>query len=277
MEKLNRLGWVAGFSFTAYGVRFGIRVNNAAVLDRLFEHLPFGWKPSASPVVERLYSLIVGGSSAGSHSRRFHLLYGNLERLARTFELAEVFDRLAADLRLYVAEAARRRIFVHAGAAGWQGRAILIPGRSFSGKTTLVAELVKAGASYYSDEYAVLDQRGRLHPFHKPLALREGNTSKQRGLNVESLGGQTGVKPLPVGLVVVSWYRPGAKWRPRRLSAGQGMLQLLANTVSARRQVERTLLTLQQVTTHAPVLKGARGEAREIVDSIFELLEKEKS
>ena len=39
-----------------------------------------------------------------------------------------------------------------------RGRAIVIPGRTFSGKSTLVAELVRAGATYYSDEYAVEDE-----------------------------------------------------------------------------------------------------------------------
>jgi hypothetical protein len=31
-----------------------------------------------------------------------------------------------------------------------------------------VAELVRAGATYYSDEFAVLDSRGRVHPFPRP-------------------------------------------------------------------------------------------------------------
>jgi hypothetical protein len=34
---------------------------------------------------------------------------------------------------------------------------------SYSGKTTLVSELIRAGATYYSDEYAVIDERGRVH------------------------------------------------------------------------------------------------------------------
>jgi hypothetical protein len=40
----------------------------------------------------------------------------------------------------------------------WLGPlAILIAGRSFSGNTTLAAELVRAGATYYSDEFKVVD------------------------------------------------------------------------------------------------------------------------
>jgi hypothetical protein len=155
---------------------------------------------------------------------------------------------------------------------GWRGKAVIIPGRSFSGKTTLTRELIRAGARFYSDEYAVLDARGRVHPFHRPLQIREQGTDRQTKHTVESLGGERGIKPLPVGLVILSEYKKGARWRPQKLSAGQGALAVMAHSVSARRQPEAVLESLQQVVTHAPVLKGTRGEASEIVDSILKLL-----
>jgi hypothetical protein len=42
---------------------------------------------------------------------------------------------------------------------------MVLPGKSFAGKTTLVAALVRAGAEYWSDEYAVLDANGDVHPY----------------------------------------------------------------------------------------------------------------
>ena len=81
----------------------------------------------------------------------------------------------------YVAEEARRGVFVHAGVVGWKGRALVLPGKSGAGKTTLVAELIRAGATYYSDEYAVLDERGRVHPYARPLAVRvDGRRQRRR-------------------------------------------------------------------------------------------------
>ena len=138
MEKLDRLGWAAGLSCVAYGVHIGIRVNNPEALEWIPALLPPGWRPAALPVVDRLYSVWVGGAATRSNVRRFNLLYADSVRLARTTALDELCEGLASDLQLYVAEAARRRLFVHAGAVGWRGRAIVIPGRSFSGKTTLV-------------------------------------------------------------------------------------------------------------------------------------------
>lgn len=269
MAKIDRLGWAAGLGFVAYGRHIGIRVNDAAVLTQLPDHLPPGWKPAPSPVVERLYSLLVGGAGPRPHLRRFHLLYAGAARLARTMDLDEVFERLEADLQLYIAEAARGRLFVHAGVVGWRQRAIVMPGRTFAGKTTLVAALVQAGATYYSDEYAVFDARGRVHPYPRPLSIRDAGGERARPCPVEALGGRAGVKPLPVGLVVVSEYQPGARWRPRLLSPGQGVLALLANTIAARRQPEVALATLRQAVSHAQILRGARGEATAMADAIL--------
>jgi hypothetical protein len=184
-----------------------------------------------------------------------------------------VLDIFETDLRLYVAESARRRVFVHAGVVGWRGRAILIPGRSFSGKTTLVAELVRAGAIYYSDEYAVLDSKGYVHPFSQPLSLREPGSARQTRCTVEALGGRRGVKPLPVGVIIVSQYKAGARWRPRHLSGGLGAMALLNNTVSVRRQPEVAMNTLQKAVSDATILRGVRGEASEIVASVLDRID----
>src|SRR5689334_7192989 len=152
MEKIDRLGWAAGLCFTAYGVRVGIRANDAHVASHFPDYLPPGWKPARSNLVERLYSLRVGGNRRGI--RAFHLLYAGAARVARTHDLDEALLRLESALHLYVAEKARRRLFLYAGVVSWNDRAIVLPGRTMSGKTTLVAALVRAGARYYSAEYA---------------------------------------------------------------------------------------------------------------------------
>jgi len=256
-------------TFNAHGVRVGVRVSERSALERVLERLPPGWKPARSPIVSRLYSLVVGGDGPRPGLRRFNLLYGDAARLARSREVGEVLEAFETNLQLYVAEMAPRRLFVHAGVVGWRGQAVLIPGRSFTGKTTLVAALVKAGATYYSDEYAVLDARGRVHPYARPLGIREhGALQRATKYPVSTLGGRAGSKPLPVGLVIVSEYKAGARWRPRRLSPGKGALALLAHTVSARRQPGAALHTLQQLISRAPVLKSVRGEVEQVVEFV---------
>src|SRR4029079_7212295 len=124
------------------------------------------------------------------------------------------------------------RIFVHAGVVGWNGRAIVMPGRSYSGKSTLVAELVRQGATYYSDEFAVLDSRGRVHPWARQLAIRE-NCAAGKGNRspVEAFGGKAGKRPLPIALVIAFLYQRGAGCRLAQLSPGGGVMALLEHTV----------------------------------------------
>jgi hypothetical protein len=175
-------------------------------------------------------------------------------------------------LQLVVAEQARGRVFVHAGVVGWRGRAIVIPGRSLSGKSTLVQALVRAGLTYYSDEYAVFDTRGRVHPYARPLSIREGPDQQPTRYPVEALGGDPGRRPLPVGLVVVTEYHPEARWRPRWLSSAQSMLALFANTVPARNRADVVLPTLQRALAGATTIKGKRAEADEVVPPLLDCL-----
>jgi len=273
MNKVDRLGWAAAFALKSYGVRIGIRSNDPSALHRIREYLPAGWQNSTAPFVDRLYSIRVAGVGPLANGRRFSLLYGDDERIARSTNLDDVFERLESDLRLFVGEFARHRVFVHAGVVGWKGKAIVIPGRSYSGKSTLVAALVRAGATYYSDEYAVFDSRGLVHPFSKPLEIREEGEFIQSRITVGELGGKSGTKPLPVGLVLMTRYKSGAKWRPRKLTPGKGVLELLFNTVSARRSPEKALSTLQHVTKKAEVLKGIRGDTTAIVDALLKRME----
>lgn len=247
-------------------------MSDPSALDNVRALLPPGWRHSPRVEVDVLYSLHTGGAGNGRGTRHFNLLYRNSALLARSLRPEDVYDFLESDLRLYVAERATSRVFVHAGVVGWKGRAILIPGRSFTGKTTLVAELVRASAEYYSDEYAVLDERGLVHPYARPLAVREGDGPRQTHRTVEEFGGRAGKEPLPVGLVVVTRYERDCDWRPRRLTPGEGVLEMLSNTVSARRNPERALNVLSKVADRAVMLNGTRGEATRAAASILKTL-----
>ena len=248
---------------SAYGVHFGVRVGNPAIAEDLPNHLPPGSTYDKSADIRRMYSLSIDADRSGSQQ---YAVYLDGALLARYATLQGALLAFEADVQLYVAEMAPDRVFVHAGVVGCKGRAILLPGRSLSGKSTLVAELIRAGADYYSDEYAVLDSAGGVHPYARPLSVRRPGVTKQPFNPVD---GQA-KKPLPVGLVVVSAFRPGGEWRPQRLSPGRGVLALLANTVSARRIPDIVLSRLHQVVADAPVVASERGEASHAVDSILE-------
>ncbi|MEK6303096.1 MAG: hypothetical protein AABO41_20480 [Acidobacteriota bacterium] len=214
----------------------------------------------------------VGTTGLRKRGRLGHQLFEDQQIVANSTDLDLILEAFDKQLKIYVAEMAQRRVFVHAGAVEWQGKGIVIPGRSFSGKTSLVAELVRAGATYYSDEYAVLDKHGRVHPYPTPLAVRQPDSNKQSNISAQELGGSVGVTPLPVSLIVVSRYAPGKEWHPRLMSPGQAMLELLNNTIPARRKPEAVITALQKAVGDAVSLKGVRGEARQTAELIFDHL-----
>jgi hypothetical protein len=184
-----------------------------------------------------------------------------------------LLESLGSAVRIAVAEYAVGRVFIHAGVVGWKGKAIIMPARSFKGKSALTAELVRLGARYYSDEYAVLDEKGRVHPFPKDLSLRGiKNEHEQVDHEVEALGGKTGKRAIPVGLVVVTEYEERAKWNPKVLKAGRGMMTLIDNTVSIRRDPKFALPILSNVASNALIVKSKRGEARDTARAILQLL-----
>lgn len=260
-------GWVAGRSIIAYGVRIGIRTNKPEFLDRILGHAPPLWKPTPVAAVERLFSFRIGRSA--------HSLLDNQRPALESRSLKEILGAFEVRLKMHVAEMARRRVFVHAGVVGWRGKAIVVPGLSMSGKTSLVVELVQAGATYYSDEYAVLDGEGRVHPYPQPLAIRKEPAAGQKRCPVEEIGGTAGSRPLAIGMVVATRYKADACWRPAKLSAGMAVLEMLANTIPARRKPEVVIPTLQRSVMGATALKGARGDAEETARLILRRFDSE--
>jgi hypothetical protein len=268
--RLKRWHWVAGVVFNSYGLRVGIRTNDAESLALLPSRLPPDRKSSPAIGVDRLYSLIAAKSPARGTGRYF--ADSNQQRLTRLQNPGAVFGAIERDLQEYLAENARDRLFVHAGVVALDEWAIIMPGRSYQGKSTLVREFIRAGATYYSDEYAVFDRQGHVHPFARMLSLREGPGGSQVRLSVDSAGGKTGKYPLPVGMVLVCAFKAGARWRPRRLSPGQAAMALVANTVVARQRPADMLDIIHKVLANARVWQGTRGEAAETVELVLKHL-----
>lgn len=247
-------------------------MDDPALVDDVRARLPHGWQRTKTRVNEPQFTLVTHGGAAVRRVDTWYAVYTSEGISLQTTDLGEALDDLESRLQIYVAETAHDRVFLHAGAVGWRGRAIIMPGRSYAGKSTLVQEFIRAGAVYYSDEYAVLDASGNVHPFTRPLKMRVDN-GRQTKHAVETLGGELGTEPISVGLVLCSSYRARARWRPERLSTGRGLLALLENAVPARRKPEAVMETLEAIISSAPVFRVERGEARTAVSRIVDLLE----
>jgi len=190
---------------------------------------------------------------------------------------AETSPQAAGDFieswaQLTVATLAKELVFVHAGVVGWRGRALVIPGRSMTGKSTLVLALVEAGAEYYSDEYAIFDSEGGVHPYWRLPKLKDasGHESASRILGGVLSGAPP--DPIPLGWVLISRYEAGSSWQPRRLSCGETLLGLLDNTVPLRIRPEQSVKAVAKALANAQGFEGPRGEAANWAQEVLRLL-----
>lgn len=180
---------------------------------------------------------------------------------------------LDAQIRAQIALLAPDHVFVHAGVVAVGDRAVVLPGRTFAGKTTLTRALVQEGATYYSDEFAVLDGAGLVHPYPKPLSIRHADgTGRTTETLAHSLGATTGDTAVPIALIAVTTYRPGATLQPEPLNAGAALLALLGNTIPARTRPKQSLAALKAAVQGATAWKSDRGEAQVTAREIFRQL-----
>jgi len=167
---------------------------------------------------------------------------------------------LQKEIHICVTEHSRERVFIHAGVVAWKNRAIILPGSSHAGKSTLVWSLVQAGAVYYSDEYAVFDENGFIYPFPLPISLRMQNGERRM-----IMPDRAGAAPLAPDLIAFVRYRPGAIWRPHALTPAQTVLQLLRHSIAIRRNPAFVFPVLTKVSLKARSFVGMRGNTAETV------------
>jgi hypothetical protein len=254
---------------TAFGVQFQLTADSGLLLATMRESAPFGTQFSVSPSTDaRQFTLLASQGGVG------HCLAVDGEVIAEGAELRPVRDKFAHDLMVHVANCAPDRVFVHAGVVAWQDHALVLPGASFAGKTTLVAELVRAGATYYSDEYAVLDEDGWVHPYPRELQMRQPGRAEQRATAVAELNGSGGTAPVPVSHVVFAEYMELGHWDPAPMSAGMAALEMLRHTIPVQRTPARVMATLAKMMETATALRSVRGEANEVAHSLIAMMDK---
>jgi hypothetical protein len=218
--------------------------------------LPFGWDPispteakhkfilEAQPQNDRLFSIRRESSGKASAPQPFDAALKTLQK----------------EIHLCVAEHASHHVFIHAGVVVWNNRAIVLPGFSHAGKSTLVWSFVKAGAIYYSDEYAVFDEEGCISPFALPISLRMSNGERHL-ITPDSIGASRR-KP---DFIVFTRYRTGAIWRPRQLQPGSAVLGLIRHSIAIRRNPALVLRILKNVSLQSQAFQGPRGEPSQLL------------
>ena len=254
--------------FVAFGVRLVLRTHGDGITlfgaDQHPLELPPGWREDeeADAAPPLAYDLL---AVAPLRSCRQYELRNGAEIVAAGNHLPQLLGAFTAHAEFLIAQQAPEHLFVHAGAVVWQGMGVVMPGHSLSGKTSLVRAFLEAGATYYSDEYAVLDRQGHVHPYPRPLAIRGGPGGATTRVPARTLGARVGRIAVPVGLILVTTHRPGVTWRPRCIARSRAAIALMAHAVAARGDPRHSMPILAATVRSAVAFAGPRGEATALV------------
>ena len=254
-----------GFTLSVLGVRLAVVGELAVVVDAL-DRFVLPWVPRA-PIDGEPADRLVEVRRAGDGDGLEIVVDGEVTgRASGPLAAVPVVQRALDDALVQ-----RQKDFavVHSGVVAHGGGAVLLPGPTGSGKSTLVAELVRRGALYLSDEYALVDGAGDVHPYPRPLLLR-GQTGDRAVLATE-LGGAVARQPMPAALVVAVAHAADAPSHVEPMNQGEGLVLLLRNTPQALADRPWILAPLARAVGRAACYVGHRGEAGEAADAILRL------
>ncbi len=263
------------FAFRAFGLNIGIELCDPVHPDDLAGSLPPGHEPVAAGQLDRTFRLRWLDAEASPALREgFHWFdEDEFRRFASTQEQAVEYAESV--IEHYVAEFSPDFTFIHAGVVTWRGRAIVLPGTSRAGKSTLVRALVNAGAAYFTDEYAVLDADGIVYPYLRHLSQREGpfGPAGRVDLAAHAPSVEEARKGAPVALIVLTRFEDGGAWQAERLGPGAAMMSISQHVIAIRRRPEAAFPVMRRIVEGAVVFEGIRGDATDAAAHILAALD----
>lgn len=177
------------------------------------------------------------------------------------------WDRVESDLALFSCERLAGLVAVHAAVIVRGGKALVVPGASGVGKSTLCVAAAAAGAEILTDEYALIDPTsGLVTGWRRRVRIRRAGGGVDRlDLAVES-------EPVQVGLLAFLAHAtsPEPSWAP--ITGAEAVLGLLANTVCAQSRPDEALDAALVVARTARAVAGSRGEAADAIVELLDLL-----
>jgi hypothetical protein len=244
--------------------------------ERLRESLALCYGLSTSSAAR---AALLGRIERGPHGYRVEV-----ERRAPRYESDPVSAVRALNHDLLQALMARCRAhyFVHAAVLAWRGRALVLPGLSRAGKSTLALALVLEGADYLSDELLAYTAAGRAEPVPRALKIRDECVAAFPELAASFVGGGEGrflpfsalradvlSAPAPIGAVCAPRWSPAGDDRPVAISRGEALLALTASSLNFGAHRERSLEWLAELVAPAATFALAWRDPRAAARSLL--------
>ncbi|MEO7572228.1 MAG: hypothetical protein ABIX10_07310, partial [Acidimicrobiales bacterium] len=156
---------------------------------------------------------------------------------------------------------------VHSAGIVVDGRVLMLPGPSGVGKSSLCVAAVDAGLPVITDEYVlVYAAAGVVVGWRRPVRVRRPDGGVDRLDLVQPSD------PLPVGLVAVTTYVPGATIAVEPVRSSEAVMRLLANTVCAQSRPDAAMDAALSVARSSRAVVGTRGEAATAIRHLASLM-----
>jgi hypothetical protein len=184
-----------------------------------------------------------------------------------SFDPVHGADRLESDLALFAAERLDGLVAVHAAMIVHHGRAIVVPGRSHAGKTTLALAALDAGMVVTSDEYALVDPTtGLVHGWPRPLRIRlPGGGIERRPLPDHPN------EPVPVAVIAAVRYEPGGA-PVGEISRADAVMALLDNCVCGALRPSDSFEAALAITAGSTHVGGTHDDAAAVLAQLTALV-----
>jgi GT2 family glycosyltransferase len=241
---------------SSYGVRFSVRVPDASWLAHVVPRLPPGLVadgPGAAAI--DVCCAIVDDSDPDDAGVCLPGRYGvdvGSHRILSCAPVPAALDALERSLDHAIAARTDNHLFVRAGVVGWKGRALVLPGGHLTGRRALTVALTRAGATYYSDTFAVLDGEGRVSPYARPLRLDGGASQVDPSMATQARD------PLPIGVIAVISLGNGRAWSLRPVSSALAFRALYERSL-VRDDAVAAVRIVTRAVRGAVALAGRRG------------------
>ena len=216
--------------------------------------------------------LLTRSSTPGSFPETFEVRLNN-GIIAEKEALPYLFTVLQQAVDECMIRSLQRETAVHAGVVVHRGQAIVLAGPSGTGKSRLVRELLRQGAEYCSDEYAILDPLGKVRSYPRALMIRK-NGDEQHPVLASDLDAKVRAEPASVALILFLRYVAGVSGlRVTRLDRSEAWIRLLQNTPQVLAEKPDVTEPVAAAVSRAVSFAGLRGEAGETAAEILRLAE----
>ncbi|SDP78693.1 hypothetical protein [Desulforhopalus singaporensis] len=185
------------------------------------------------------------------YSEGLHRLFDNTNSLYQGKCWFELASTLMSKVIHYCINDSSHYLSIHAAAFDIEGRGVLFPGKSGSGKSSLAAWLTLQGYHYFTDELVMLSKNGEMHPLTRPISINKsswpllsphatriqnGVVAGQRGFMVahRNLNSQWEKRDVTLNTIVFPQYQPTERAVFEPISQGQAFFRLLENYIKAR-------------------------------------------